>query len=120
MCSTWANLEKMRRDRFSYEIHLEGDADIEIPPLLFIPFIENAVKHNPENDSYVEIMFRVTDNWLYFECKNPKVNLSYAKKEGGIGLGNVKRRLDLLFEENYSLDLQNEKDMYTVILEFSL
>lgn len=116
----YLELEKLRRDRFSYEIHIEGNIDIEVPPLLFIPFVENAVKHNPENDSYVEIIFRMTEDRLYFECKNPKAKLPHTKKEGGIGLVNIKRRLDLLFEENYSLSLRDEKELYTVIMKFKI
>ena len=116
----YLNLEKMRRDRFSYKIHTEGNTDIDVPPLLFIPFIENSVKHNPENDSYVEFFFRIADNKLYFECKNPKAKLLHTKKEGGIGLVNIKRRLDLLFEKNYRLNLMDEKEEYTVKMEFSV
>ncbi len=115
----YLELEKMRRDRFGYEIHMEGSTDIKVPPLLFIPFVENAVKHNPENDSFVEIVFRIAGDQLYFECENPKAKLPQTKKEGGIGLVNIKRRLDLLFEKNYSLRLE-DKDTYTVIMEFRI
>jgi len=116
----YLELEKIRRDRFDYTISIEGDADIEVPPLLFIPFIENAVKHNPENDSYVAIVFRVTATHLSFECRNPKAGLPQTKKTGGIGLANVKRRLDLLFDGNYTLHLNDEDTSYTVIMEVKL
>ncbi len=113
----YLELEKIRRDRFSYMIHLEGNTNFEVPPLLFIPFIENAVKYNPENDSYVDVVFRVTASKLYFECKNPKTKSSQTRKEGGIGLVNIKRRLDLLFGRNYTLILKDEKESYTAIME---
>lgn len=116
----YLELEKIRRDRFEYAIHLEGNMDLEVPPLLFIPFIENAVKHNPENDSYVELVFRVADNRLYFSCKNPKAKSPQQKKGGGIGLVNIKRRLELLFKGKYVLELRDEKETYTVIMEISL
>jgi LytS/YehU family sensor histidine kinase len=116
----YLELEKMRRDRFNYTIHSEGNAEIDVPPLLFIPFVENAVKHNPESDSYVAIIFRMKDQHLYFECKNPKARLTYAKKEGGIGLINIKKRLDLLFGKSYSLHLQDEKESYKVTMEFKI
>lgn len=113
-------LEKTRRDRFDYVIHCEGDSNVEVPPLLFIPFIENAVKHNPENDSFVNILFRISENRLHFTCENPKPKSSYIKKEGGIGLMNIKKRLDLLFDQDYILDLKNLKYTYTVIMEFKI
>lgn len=116
----YLELEKLRRDRFGYTIHVEGDTDIDVPPLLFIPFVENAVKHNPENDAYVELVFRNTKNKLYFECKNNKAKWPVVKKEGGIGLVNIRKRLDLLFEEEYTLQLLEEKWLYTVRMEINL
>jgi LytS/YehU family sensor histidine kinase len=116
----YLELEKMRRDRFTYTIIAEGNTDIDVPPLLFIPFVENAVKHNPENDSYLNIVFRVTGNEIYFECRNPKAILTQSKKEGGIGLINIKRRLDLLFEDRYSLEIKDEKEIYTIKMIFEI
>ncbi|MCD7900161.1 MAG: histidine kinase [Bacteroides sp.] len=128
----YLNLEKTRRDRFDYIIHSEGDCNVSVPPLLFIPFVENAIKHNPENDSYVSIVFRVTSHKLHFECQNPKARLatqsgaspqselSSPPKQGGLGLKNIRKRLDLLFGKNYTLDLHNEKENYTVIMEFKI
>lgn len=116
----YLELEKTRRGRFNYTVKKEGNCDIEIPPLLFIPFVENAVKHNPESDSYVNLTFRITDGRLYFECTNPKPQLFHTKKIGGIGLANVKKRLNLLFGTDYSLNLNDEKEKYTVIMEFKI
>lgn len=116
----YLELEKTRRGQFHYTVNSEGDCDIQIPPLLFIPFVENAVKHNSESDSYVNISFRITDGTLHFECENPKPRLLRTKKIGGIGLVNVKRRLDVLFGADYKLSLRDEKEKYTVIMEFKI
>ncbi|MDR1090359.1 MAG: histidine kinase, partial [Prevotella sp.] len=116
----YLELEKMRRDRFTYTIQSDGNTGITIPPLLFIPFIENAVKHNPENDSYVKIMFLITGGKLHFECENPKAKLPHTKKEGGIGLVNIRKRLDLLFANNYMLMLKDEEEVYTVKMELRI
>lgn len=113
-------LEKTRRDRFSYTLRTEGDCNINIPPLLFIPFVENAVKHNPGNDSCVSLTFRHNGQQLYFRCENPKAPTPYTKKQGGIGLVNIKKRLDLLFGKNYSLHLLDGQEKYTVTLEIKL
>lgn len=115
----YLELEKLRRDRFSYQIYTEGDMSINLPPLLFIPFVENAIKHNPENDTYVSIVFAHTGNKLRFECKNNQAKIP-PQKEGGIGLINIRRRLDLLYEKKYSLELIDEKDVFTVIMEIRL
>ncbi len=118
--NNYLSLEKTRRDRFEYTIDTEGDCDVNIPPLLFIPFIENAIKHNPESDSFIRISFQRKRERLYFKCENSNAQLTHEKKEGGIGLRNIQKRLDLLFGENYSLNLYDEKDTYTVTLDFKI
>lgn len=120
----YLELEKSRRDRFEYTISKEGEmSNIEIPPLLFIPFIENAVKHSPEskNISYINISFRVKDGQLLFLCMNSKPKNPLTEKDGGgLGLMNIKRRLELLFRNNYSLELNETETTYTVNLELKL
>lgn len=116
----YLELEKLRRDRFSYQIHLEGVTDIPIPPLLFIPFIENAVKHNPENDSYINLAIKLIGKTLLFECSNPKAKAEYKKGAGGIGLQNTKRRLDLLFGQHYQLQFKDLNNIFTITMKLSL
>lgn len=116
----YLELEKIRRDRFTYEIVVHGRFDLLVPPLLFIPFVENAVKHNPESGSYVNLFFQIHDNSLHFECENPKVKAVQPKKEGGIGLTNIARRLDLLYEQDYRLTLNDAEESYTAILKLKL
>lgn len=116
----YLGLEKTRRDRFTYTIQLDGDSTREVPPLLFIPFVENAVKHNPENDSHVDIRFQVASHELHFECRNPKARRVLEKRTGGIGLQNIRRRLELLFDRRFRLDLEDGEDTYTVKLTFDL
>lgn len=116
----YLELEKTRRGKFGYTVKTKGDCSVRIPPLLFIPFVENAVKHNPESGSYVNLSFYIADGRLRFKCENPKPRLFHLKKTGGIGLSNVKKRLDLLFGADYSLSLCDEKEKYTVRMEFKI
>ena len=114
------NLEKVRRDKFEYVISKEGDiSEVWLPPLLFIPFVENAVKHNvdSENSSYVYLGFKVWDKQLEFQCINSKPKIALQKNEvGGLGLKNIKRRLELLFPEHYTLEIEESEISYTVYL----
>lgn len=119
--TSFLDLEKTRRDHFEYTVQKEGDlSNIEIPPLLFIPFVENAVKHNPDNNklSYVHLYFEVKNNQLIFKCENSKPIQPIQKKIGGLGLANIRRRLNLLYEDNYSLELNETETTYTVDLQF--
>lgn len=116
-------LEKTRRDFFNYRVSKEGQSDnIQIHPLLFIAFIENAVKHNQDSqtESYVHVLFRIEDNNLIFICENSIPQKTINKQSGGIGLTNIKRRLDLLYKGNYSLEQSKTDINYTVKLKLKL
>lgn len=116
-------LEKTRRDYFSYTVSSQVEDNIQVPPLLFITFVENAVKHNQDSrkSSFVNILFRTTNDKLLFVCENSIPQQTSGNKEvGGIGLANIKRRLNLLYKENYSLQQEKTNTSYTVNLELSL
>lgn len=120
--SDFLDLEKLRRDYFEYTVSTEGNVeDTEVPPLLFIPFVENAVKHNFDtNRSYVHLRFGMENDRLHFECENSKPLKPAKRDAGGLGLANIKRRLDLLFENRYVLEVVETETMYTVKLELSI
>lgn len=117
------DLEKTRRDQFDYTISREENIhDVNISPLLFIPFVENAIKHSSDskNFSYVNISFRINNNKLQFICENSKPLKAIKQKEGGLGLVNIKRRLDLLYTDNYTLEQKETNTIYTVHLILNL
>lgn len=95
--------------------------DAGIPPLLLITFVENAFKHGVsyQNESFIFIKISVDDNRLKFFCRNsrqPKKENALGKTEGGVGLANIKQRLNLLYGENYTLDFEEGDDTYEVLL----
>lgn len=120
----YLNLEKVRRDNFSYSISEEGDCRRrEVSPLLFIIFVENAVKHNvdSENPSYVNLSFDCKKDKLVFVCENSKAEQEVKPGGvGGLGLKNIKRRLELLYPEEHQLEIKEECRKYTVKLTLTL
>lgn len=120
--SDFLNLEKIRRDCFEFSVQKEGDTNlIMVPPFLFIPFVENAVKHNNDNKnlSYVHLLFKITDEYIYFECTNSKparLKNNFGKEYGGLGLTNIQRRLDLLYGNDYSLKITDEENKFHIKL----
>mgnify|MGYP001029355175 CR=1 FL=1 len=120
----YLNLEKIRRDHFDYSITEEGEIDaIQLPALLFIPFVENAVKHNfdSEHPSYVHLFFQIDNDRLEFRCENSKPAIAIAKSRvGGIGLTNIRRRLELLYPGRYLLEVAETENQYTVTLKLNL
>lgn len=117
------NLEKVRRDNFDFMISKEGDLNgVQIPPLLFISFVENAVKHNNDalNSSFVNLFFKVKNDELFFKCINSKPIVKAVNKNGGLGLVNIKRRLELLFNSNHNLKIDDYPETYSVTLSFKI
>ncbi|MBQ6688291.1 MAG: sensor histidine kinase [Bacteroidales bacterium] len=92
---------------------------IQLPPLLFITFVENAFKHGISyyNNSVIKVSLEENNGNIHFWCFNtkPKAN-SESILEGGVGLKNVQRRLDLIYGNSYTLELKEDKDNYTVNL----
>lgn len=89
-----------------------------IPPLLFISYIENAFKHgiSYQQSSFVKISFFFNDDKLVFETENSKVEQKKAENEKGIGIENSKKRLDLLYGDNYSLTISENDEIYKLHL----
>lgn len=120
------NLEKVRRDNFTFLISQEGNlSGIPVPPMLFITFVENAVKHNgdPQRESFVHVYFYVDNNSLTFKCINSKPPQGTVKSAvGGIGLVNIRRRLELLYPGRHTLVIreENEQKLYSVTLKIDL
>jgi Putative regulator of cell autolysis len=109
-------------DKVDVKVDLPIEApDYELPPLMLITFIENAFKHgiSYEQDSFIHIKASIDNARLHFECSNSKA-LKPNEEKGGVGLANVKQRLNLLYGENYTLNIQDEPDSYNVKLEIPL
>lgn len=125
--SNFLNLENIRRDNFSFRIDtdIKNAFNLFIPPNLFTVFVENAVKHSIDIDggeTYVIISLRTADKKLYFTCVNSKTADSVPSLPGnsGLGLANIKRRLDLLYKDTYVLQVAVTEKSYTVNLTIPL
>lgn len=97
-----------------------GDlAQIQMPPLLLIPFIENAFKHGAIsfNHAWLNISIHITpDDQLELYCAN-EVGIKTKDNTGGIGIENVRKRLALLYPSNHTLDIKQEMHKFIVHLK---
>lgn len=126
--TNYLELEKLRHGK-KMDINVIINGEIEdqyIAPLLFIPFIENCFKHGISNrigDGYVNIVLDITKTnvkILVENSKSPTMPNTSGKRTGGIGLINVKRRLELLYPNQYGLDIETSPTIYRVILSLKL
>lgn len=101
----------------------EGNLKIHtIEPLLFIPFIENCFKYGADNvtDSFIDIKICSNEKDIILSTSNKIVVTKTNNKDSGIGIENVQRRLDLLYEEDYELNIDNSNDVFKVYLKLKL
>ena len=92
--------------------------EVQIPPLLFISFVENAFKHGVSyrKESFVHVVMQLEEgNRLAFRCTN-STGTSSDEQHHGIGLENIRKRLRLLFGNDYTLSITEEYDKFDVLL----
>jgi len=114
------NALRMKEERF-VTFDIEGDIQSKmIPPMLLVPFVENAFKHGRKNFKLpgITITLLVTGNRLEFDIRNyiPTGSPMNKDKQGGIGLDNVKKRLDMIYPGSYSLEIDQKSEEYHVHL----
>ncbi|WDF77082.1 histidine kinase [Mucilaginibacter sp. KACC 22773] len=117
------DLEKIRRDDFNYTVSKLGQVSgIQVPPFLFITFVENAIKHSlsSESPSFVDIRFDVEGKQVNFLCVNSCPLKKCFQEVGGLGLKNIKRRLELLFPNRHELTIIEQESHFTVKLKIQL
>jgi hypothetical protein len=104
--------------------HPGQSTDVSIAPMLFIPFVENAFKHGVAigQRATIYIAIAVSGQKLIFDCVNQ--DYSFIKKMemqiNGIGLENVKRRLQLVYPGKHQLRIKNESGKFMINLEIDL
>ena len=101
------------------EMMLDNASSMQIAPLLFISFIENAFKHGTSNNQPSKISIRLTaeTKQLTFECRNTNFPKSDTDRSGsGVGLENTRRRLDLLYPDKYEWKQTLEDGFYSIRL----
>ena len=124
----YLDLERLRQSgQADIQFSVEGKVmDQQIAPLIFIPFLENSFKHGLNHqlgDGYVHVMMKVLENKLLLRIVNSKplqAPVQAEKNSGGIGLVNVKRRLNLLYPNQYKLDIKDSDKEHIVELSLDL
>lgn len=118
----YIEVEKLRfGQRLNVELETSGRAEnVFIPPMVLILFLENSFKHGVKNNVHritITISLKVEDGNLFFRVTNPADAAGKNGSHEGIGLKNVRRRLDLLFGNNYALSTEERDNLYIVSLK---
>ena len=124
----YIELERVRHDEdFNVKTNFPSNIDdIKIAPLILFPFVENAFKHGSHNadESFIQIELYIDLNKLKFEIENSVSNVEvdkYLNQEGkGIGLKNIKERLELIYKDKYDLKITSNENIFKAKLEIEL
>ncbi len=117
----YLNLEQLRGQFGHVQIEVKGDPEgIKIAPLLFIPFVENAVKHGGKQDGtgFIEVQFQIEAGRITFVCANSRTQRSLSKP-GGLGMIMARKRFELLYPERYAIWISRTPDTWTVTIVLS-
>jgi two-component system, LytTR family, sensor kinase len=122
----YIRLQELRKDN-QYEVGIEVGEQVKgfrITPLLLIPFVENAFKHishYSHEKNFIRVNLQRQNGTLTFIVENSKDDQQRSTEpRGGIGLANVKRRLELLYPGKHSLQIHNEAHIFKVELNLHL
>ena len=122
--NSYIELQKLRaNDKLHVDFEVKGNVEhVQIAPLLFIPFIENAFKYgiSAHSDVYIKMGIAYNEGKLYFTCSNPVFPNQKIKTGTGTGISNVKRRLELLYENRHELKINKKEEVFFVDLYIQL
>jgi len=121
----YVDLQKLRKDEhysvsFNYSPQVKN---FSIEPLLLIPFVENAFKHvssHSNKENFVKLELARNNSQFIFTAENSKDKTKTSDPYSGIGLNNVKRRLELLYPGKHELIIKDENDIYKVDLRLKI
>jgi LytS/YehU family sensor histidine kinase len=123
-------LEKLRQDhniKLLMKIDQPHSGNLTIAPFILIPFIENAFKHvsrQKDTSNWINMSLHIDKHQLFFDISNSRSShhqsFAGAIDHSGIGLKNVRRRLDLVYPENHELIIREENEQFHVQLRLNL
>lgn len=105
-------------DKVRIDVSFPTDTgEIQVPPLLFVSFVENAFKHGVsyQSPSFVSVSLQIEGDEIIFCCANSNYNMT-EDQHHGIGLDNIRKRLRLLFGNRYELSIDEKPDCFNVQL----
>lgn len=121
---SYLDLEKIRFGKFLQVNWKESGnyTNSKIAPMILLHFIENSVKHSSSADAVatIEVSINVENNLLKMQVRNSKSPNPVNLQTGGIGLNNVKKRLDILYANNYALTIDDQAEYYLINLTINM
>jgi len=120
----YADLEKLRLDPsydLAFNVSIE-DNNLQVPPLLIMPLVENAIKHsiNPKGGSFAHIDIKEQNHILEITVENSNFPRKSGPKAGGLGLATLTKRLELIYSGHYTYATETNENTYKSKLVINL
>lgn len=126
LLENYIDLEKLRKPDadVTFTNHCANENQ-QITPLLLLPFVENAFKHGlntVSKNGFIHLTIKAKEKILVLSIENniPPTTNAQAVESHGIGIENVKKRLELLYPNRYNLDIQRKENAFLVNLQLQL
>ena len=121
----YIELQRLRRnEHLDCQLRLQDSlTGFSIPPLLLLPVVENAFKHMSTDDgAFLHIEMNYRDHVFHFSCINRKapIPISEPFRTNGIGLHNIRRRLELIYPHRHEFSIRDTSDTFSVQLSISI
>ncbi|WP_394748951.1 sensor histidine kinase [Spongiimicrobium salis] len=122
LIENYVALEQLRLNFTKVVFEVTTDDKIKnLPPLLLLPLLENAFKYNVDKrNTTIAIILTIKDDLLHFKIENTFLAHTTKNGIGGLGLSNLKKRLDLYFSDRYAYDVKIDEAIYTASLKIDL
>ncbi len=122
----YVHLQQLRKDE-NYKVQFNCSQDVNnfsIEPLLLMPFVENAFKHishKTNGNNFVKLDLTRSNGYFEFAVENSREKGIYTTEQhGGIGMNNVKRRLELLYPDTHQLNIVDDTDIFKINLKLKI
>ncbi len=125
MLRKYVELEKLRYGaRLDVSFSCSGNIlGLKIAPLILLPFVDNSFKHGVSEEidqCWINLQMHAQGNTFTFILSNSRSHDALSYKPGGIGLQNIKKRLELIYRGNYNMIINEEAEMYSIKLQVGL
>jgi LytS/YehU family sensor histidine kinase len=125
MIKEYLSLEKIRYGN-KLEVHVllpDNTENLCIAPLLLLPFVENCFKHGTSNilkHPWINLSIELKNTMLVMKLMNGKISVKKDINSAGIGIANVRQRLELLYNDKYDLQIREDEEVFVVDLKVEL
>ncbi len=119
--NNYVNLMRLRYPkRVGIDLFISGDIPkVKLPPLLFLNFIENSFKYGVDysKESFIDVRFNFSKSYIEMISENSDHSESVKRERKGLGISNARKRLDLIYGQDYTLDIEKTDNKYKVTLK---